>query len=158
MGIPVDAVASYVDKAIDDLTAIVIGLGDEAANRRPPLPGANSPYALLRHCLGVLEFWGGEVVAGREVRRDRDAEFRAAGPVAGLAAAAQEAKRRFRADIATADPAAPPRRTNPDFCWDGLDVTSQGHALLHVMEEMCQHLGQAEISRDMLRAGITAPG
>ena len=157
MGISVEAGASYVDQAVDAMTAIVTELGDEAANQRPALPGANSPYVILRHCLGVMEFWGGQVVAGREVQRDRDAEFRSSGPVAGLAAAAQEAKRRFRADIAAADPAAPPRGTHPTTGPADLDMTSQGHALLHVMEEMCQHLGQAEITRDLLPGGGAAP-
>jgi Protein of unknown function (DUF664) len=32
-----------------------------------------------------------------------------------------------------------------------LGYISQGHALLHVMEEVCQHLGQLEITRDLLR-------
>ncbi|MBO0776181.1 MAG: DUF664 domain-containing protein [Actinobacteria bacterium] len=157
MGISVDAVASYVDRAVDAMTGIVVGLGDEQANRRPGLPGANSPYVLLRHCLGVMDYWGGQVVAGREVQRDRDAEFRASGPVAELAAAAQEAKRRFRADLAAADPAAPPRGTHPTAGRGELEMTSQGHALLHVMEELCQHLGHAEITRDLLQAEPAAP-
>lgn len=157
MGISVDAVASYVDQAVGAMTAIVLGLGDDAANRRPGLPGANSPYALLRHCLGVLEYWGGHVVAGREVERDRDAEFRSAGPVAELAAAAQAATHAFRADIAAADPAAPPRGTHPTHGAGSLHMTSQGHALLHVLQEMCQHLGQAEITRDLILAGTGSP-
>ncbi|MBO0776836.1 MAG: DUF664 domain-containing protein, partial [Actinobacteria bacterium] len=39
-----------------------------------------------------------------------------------------------------------------------LEMTSQGHALLHVMEELCQHLGHAEITRDLLQAEPAAPG
>jgi hypothetical protein len=151
MGIAPKAVASYVDRAIEAMADIVGDLGDDLANARPGLPGANSPYAILRHCLGVMEFWGGHVVAGRPVDRDRDAEFRASGPAAGLIAAAQEAQRRFRADIVTADPKARPRRTDPSMGMDELEFVSQGHALLHVMEEVCQHLGQMEITRDLLR-------
>ena len=83
--------------------------------------------------------------------RDRDAEFRASGPAAGLIAAAQEAQRRFRADIVTADPKARPRGGHPATGPDELEFVSQGHALLHVMEEVCQHLGQMEITRDLLR-------
>src|SRR5215469_18859483 len=113
VGISVDELVSYVDRAVDQMTDIVGSLGDDLANRRPALPGANSPYAILRHCLGVMEFWGGAVVAGRAVDRDRDAEFRSSGPVAGLIAAAREAQRRFRADIVTADPKAPPLGTHP---------------------------------------------
>jgi len=157
----VDAVVSYVDRAVDQMTAIVTELGDDPANRKPGLLGANSPYAILRHCLGVMEFWGGQVVAGREVTRDREAEFRAHGPVAGLAAAAADAKRRFRADAATAQFTAPPRSEAHHSMGPGaLEFTSQGHALLHVLEEVTQHLGQMELTRDVLRATVagTASG
>jgi hypothetical protein len=151
MGIAPDAVASYVDRAVEAMADIVGDLGDDLADARPHLPGANSPYAILRHCLGVMEFWGGQVVAGRTVDRDREAEFRASGPVAGLIADAREAQRRFRTVIVTADPKARPPGDHPATGVDELELTSQGHALLHVMEEVCQHLGQMEITRDLLR-------
>ena len=152
MGISLDALASYVDRAVDAMSAIVADLGDEVANERPALPGANSPYVILRHCLGVVEFWGGQVVAGRAVTRDRDAEFRAAGPVADLIAAAGQAKAQFRADISAADPGAPPRGSHAGLSPGELEVRTQGHALLHVLEGVCQHLGQLELTRDILRA------
>ena len=151
MGIAPDAVASYVDRAVEAMADIVGDLGDDLANARPALPGANSPYAILRHCLGVMEFWGGQVVAGRTVDRSREAEFRASGPVADLIASAQQAQRRFRADLVTADPRARPRGGHSGTGPDELELTSQGHALLHVMEEVCQHLGQMELTRDLLR-------
>jgi Protein of unknown function (DUF664) len=151
VGISADAVASYVDRAVEAMADIVTGLGDELANTRPDLPGANSPYAILRHCLGVMEYWAGHVVAGRTVERDRAAEFRATGHVADLAAAAGEARRRFRADLVTAELDARPRGGHPTTRPDELELTSQGHALLHVMEEAYQHLGQLEITRDLLR-------
>src|SRR5262249_49109875 len=152
MGISVDGLVGYVERAVDAMAGIVAGLGDEAANARPGLPGANSPYVILRHCLGVMEFWGGQVVAGRQVERDRDAEFRAHGPVAGLIAAAAEAKRRVPAHAAAADP-APPRDTPADMDPAELELVSQGHALLHVLEEVTQHLGQMELTRDLLSRG-----
>jgi len=61
----------FVDEALNGMVAIVSELGDEGANRRPDLPGANSAYAILFHCLGVMEYWGGQVVAGRTIERDR---------------------------------------------------------------------------------------
>jgi hypothetical protein len=149
----VDAVVSYVDRAVSQMQGIVIALGDDLANRKPALPGANSPYAILRHCLGVMDFWGGEVVAGREVIRDRPAEFRAHGPVADLAVTTDEALERFRADAATAEFTGPPRGGTGHRKYPGeLEFTSQGHALLHVLEEMTQHLGQLELTRDILTA------
>lgn len=150
--IPVDAVLGYVDHAVDKLAGIVTSLGDDLANQRPDLPGANSPYAILTHCLGVMAYWGGHVVAGRDVPRDRAAEFTAAGRVADLVAAAQQAKLQFRADALTADPPAPPRRPPARRRPDVLEARSQGHALLHVVEELYQHLGQAELTRDLLLA------
>jgi hypothetical protein len=152
VGISVDTLVSYVERTVDHMAAIVGDLGDDLANRRPTLPGANSPYAILRHCLGVMEFWGGQVVAGREVTRDRDAEFRAAGPVSALIAAADAGQDQFRADAATADPDARPRGRHPGTRPDDLDVLTQGGALLHVLEEVTQHLGQLELTRDILRA------
>ena len=153
MDISADAVVSYVDRAVDRMTEIVTALGDDLANRKPALPGANSPYAILRHCLGVMEFWGGEVVAGREVIRDRAAEFRSHGPVADLAAAARKALGQFRADAATAGFAGPTRGgTARQKQLNELEFTSDSHALLHVLEEVTQHLGQMELTRDVLRA------
>src|SRR2546430_6831236 len=114
MGIEPEAVASYVDRAVEAMADIVGDLGDDLANTRPGLPGANSPYAILRHCLGVMEFWGGHVVAGRAVDRDRAAGVRASRPAAGPTAAAQGAPRPVPAGILAADPKArPPGRAAP---------------------------------------------
>jgi hypothetical protein len=150
MGIPAEAVAAYAERTVGAMLAILTGLGDELANERPPLPGANSPYAIVRHCLGVMEFWGGQVVAGRAVERDRAAEFRASGPVGGLIKAAQAAKITFRADAASAQPDAPPRGEHGRWQGDELETLTQGGALLHVLEELTQHLGQLELTRDIL--------
>ena len=148
-----DELVSYVARTVDQMADIVGELGDDLANRRPALPGANSPYAILRHCLGVMEFWGGQVVAGRVIERDRAAEFRASGPVAALIAAAQDGKASFRADAAKADPGAPPRGSHPGMDRDRLETRTQGGALLHVLEEVTQHLGQLELTRDVLQEG-----
>jgi hypothetical protein len=156
MGIAVDTLVSYVERTVDQMADIVAGLGDDLANRGPALPGANPPYVILRHCLGVLEFWGGQVVAGRAVERDRPAEFRASGPVGALIKAAQTAKVAFRADAATAVPDAPPRGdTGGRKDRDELETLTQGGALLHVLEELTQHLGQLELTRDVL---VSPPG
>jgi Protein of unknown function (DUF664) len=156
VGISVDELVSYVERAVGQMADIVGELGDDLANRRPALPGANSPYVILRHCLGVMEFWGGQVVAGRTVQRDRAAEFRASGPVAALIAATRDGRAAFRADAAKADPGAPPRGTHPSKDRDELETRTQGTALLHVLEEVTQHLGQMELTRDVLRNGGAA--
>ena len=145
-----DDYLAFVDEALDGMVEIVTGLGDDLANRRPDLSGANSPYAVLTHCLGVMAWWGGHVVAGRTVERDRDAEFQASGPVAGLVAALRTTRQAFGDDVAGANPAAPPRGTlDPEDADLPLGRT-QGGALFHVYEELAQHRGQMEVCRDVL--------
>ena len=148
-----DGYLLFVDRAIDGMVGIVGELGDRLAATRPELPGANSPYVILHHCLKVLDYWGGHVLAGREVHRDREAEFRATGTVNELITAAEAARRQFAADLAMADPAAPLRRPPLASSWTGPALETQGHALLHILEELAQHHGQAELTRDILLAG-----
>jgi Protein of unknown function (DUF664) len=142
----------FVDRALDGMIEIVLGLGDDLANRKPDLPGANSPYQILAHCLGVVSFWGGHLVAGRTVERDRPGEFTARGPVTELAERADRVRRDFRADVHTAQPDQPLRSpVPPDYVFADRDLT-QGTALVHILEELCQHHGHAEITRDLLEA------
>jgi hypothetical protein len=141
----------FIDAALDAMTADVVELGDGLANRRPDLAGANSPFAILTHSLGVVEFWGGHVIAGRPSWRDRDAEFRASGSVAVLAEQAREARDQLGLDLKDLDPSAPPRGdVDPD---DAVlpEGRTQGGALVHILEELAQHRGQLEITRDLLR-------
>lgn len=142
----------YLDDALDGMVAILTELGDELANRRPELPGANSPYAILTHCLGVMEFWGGYRVAGRSIVRDRAAEFVATGPVAQLVDRTRRAQQQLRADLAAVQADAPPAgEPNPHDADLPLGRT-RGGVLMHIYEELAQHRGQLEITRDLLRA------
>ncbi|MGH3783746.1 MAG: DUF664 domain-containing protein [Pseudonocardiaceae bacterium] len=149
--ISIDDFLYYVDDALDAMVRIVSELDDDLANRRPDVLGANSPFAILTHCLGVMEYWGGEVVAGRSIVRDRPAEFQATGRVAELTDRAKRARQQLRADIVTLDPFGPPR-SSPHVTDATLPLArTQGGALLHIYEELAQHRGQLEITRDVLR-------
>ena len=158
--LPVDDYLWYVDDALDGMVEIVTALGDDLANRRPDVPGTNSPYVILHHCLGVMEYWGGWIVAGRPVERDRDSEFQASGPVADLVARVDRARARLVADVAAmSDPADPPRNLSAPEDVDYPLGRSQGGVLWHIYEELAQHRGQMEGCRDALLApwARTAP-
>ena len=150
--IDVDDFLYFVDEALEGMVAVVTELGDELANRRLDLPGANSPYAILYHCLGVMEYWGGAMVAGRSIERDRDAEFRASGQVGELVRRTWQARRQLDADIADMEPPAPPRGTPQPEDAELPLARTQGGVLIHVYEELAQHRGQVEVTRDVLRA------
>lgn len=127
--ISVEDYLSFVDEALGGMVSIITQLGDELANRRPDLPGSNSPYVVLTHCLGVMEYWACHMVGGRTVQRDRDAEFRASGSVGDLVDRTRRARRQLEADLANLEPFAPPRGTpKPDDA--GLPLArTQGGAL-----------------------------
>ena len=131
---------------------IVEDLGDDLGNRRPPFRDANSPYVILTHCLGVVEYWGGATVAERPMRRDRDAEFTASGDVAGLLRRAEHARRRLREDLVGLDPGAEPLNVRRDPADPVPYTETKGAVLVHIVEELFQHLGQMEITRDALVA------
>jgi hypothetical protein len=144
-----DDVLWFADDALSQMVVALRRLGDERVNERPDLPGANSPFAIVTHCLGVLEFWGGAVVAGRRVIRDRDAEFRATGRVDDLVARVDAARRQLAEDVAGVDWGAAPEVVTDPGRPDG---RTKGGVLLHLLEELYQHLGQLEITRDVLEA------
>jgi uncharacterized damage-inducible protein DinB len=140
----------FVDAALDVMAIIVRELGDDLANRRPDLEGANSPYAILTHCLGVMEYWGGATVADRPISRDRAAEFTAHGPVDELLQRAAAARERLEADLEGLDSMAVPPHVHRDPDEPVPYHERKGSVLLHVLEELFQHLGQMELTRDLL--------
>ncbi len=142
----------FVDLALSGMAAIVEGLGDDLANRRPPFRGGNSAYVILTHCLGVMEYWGGATVAERPVQRDRAAEFSARGEVAPLLRRTQHARRRLREDIVGLDAQATPASVQRDPDDPVPYAVAKGAVLVHILEELFQHLGQMQITRDALVA------
>jgi hypothetical protein len=140
----------FADLALRGMARIVADLGDDLANRRPPFPGANSPYVILTHCLGVLEYWAGATIAGRSIERDRAAEFTAGGPVAPLLVRAEKARERMDEDLAGFDTWDAPQSVHRDPNDPVPYSETKGAVLLHVLEELFQHLGQMEITRDAL--------
>jgi len=142
----------FVDLALDEMRAIVEDLGDELVNRRPPFRDTNSAYVILTHCLGVMEYWGGATVAQRPIQRDRGAEFTASGDVAGLLRRSEQARRRLREDLVGLHAEDPPVNVQRDPENPVPYTETKGSVLLHIVEELFQHLGQMELTRDALVA------
>ncbi|MFI9009963.1 DinB family protein [Actinosynnema sp. NPDC053489] len=149
---PVDEYLYFVDRAFAGMLSAVDRLGPERGNTAPPLPGANSPYAIVHHCVEVVDYWIGHLLAGRPTARDRDAEFHAIGDPRELRDRVAAQLRRVREDLAGVDLAAPPATAPPpEYRGPGRPLSGAG-VLLHVLEELAQHHGQVEISRDLLGA------
>jgi len=147
-----DDLLLFCDRAVREMGEILLTMGDHLSNERPDLPGANSPYAILNHCLGVIEYWIGAVVLGRPDHRDRDAEFTSSGPVSPLVERSREAMTRLHDDVAGLDLEAPVAEA-PSKPWMAQDRPfTRRAALVHVLEELVQHHGHMEITRDILLA------
>ncbi|MBW8171856.1 DinB family protein [Ornithinimicrobium sp. Arc0846-15] len=149
--ISADAYLHFVDKALDGMLRTVVDLGDTIANERLELDQTNTPYAIVNHCIGVIEFWAGHKVAGRPSDRDRNAEFLASGSNADLVERVRVTREQLAVDVAAAQFDQPcvgqdrPDTSNiPEGC-------TQGGALVHVLEELTQHRGQLEVTADVLK-------
>jgi hypothetical protein len=127
-------------------------LGDEAVNRRPFGPTTNTVAALVIHCCGVGEYWLGCVGLGRPSDRDRDAELTASATVAELHAVIDEAEAQIVSDIDALD-AGEGRGVEraPDDPLED-DDHSDAALVLHVLEELYQHLGHMDLTEDALNS------
>ena len=148
--ITVDEYLDYCDVALDGFAAIVRQLGDDLVNVRVDAPGSNTAAGLVAHVVGVMGYWASTVNRGIVIPRDRDAEFTTTGAVDELLDLLAAGRTRFHEDARAAAPRerpANPPAADPDF-----GDTTQGEVLLHVYEELAQHHGQLEVTRDVLLA------
>ncbi|MBI5287372.1 MAG: DinB family protein [Chloroflexi bacterium] len=132
------------------------GLSEAQLNFVPPLPGANSPYVLAAHTLGNARAWVLGIACGRDVGRDRPAEFRATG---ADAAALREGLARLEREMADAleelTPTDLDRRFVPaKVLWGENEPReiSVRSALLQVVEHASLHLGHLHVTRDLALA------
>ena len=157
MSIAPEEVLPFIHRALDGMVQCVETLGDARVNLRPDLAGANSPYVILAHCVGLTRNILGAALGGRPYQRDRDAEFRAQGTVAEIRQAVQELQRHIQEDIKQVRGDQPP--VHP---WaprqSYMQNWSQGAILLQCYTELAQHHGHMEITRDILMAHKEPPG
>jgi hypothetical protein len=138
----------YITSSIDQLLATMEGLRADEINWSP-IGDANSLYVLATHTLGTTAENVLEVLCGRPVNRQRDAEFTAHGD---SPAALQSRWQALRADIeaqlahisdtALSEPRAHPRRGQ----------ISGREVLIVVARHCAEHMGQAFLTRDLVLA------
>ena len=144
------AMLSVCGETLDDMVAILEALGDDRANTRPALPGANSPYAIVFHCVGVIEYWAGSVIAGLRIPRDREAEFLATGAVEELIGRVEAVRARLPGWVAIAIDEGIRDRSAAGSTRTEAATASPEWVLMHLQRELAQHLGQLELTRDLL--------
>ena len=109
-------------------------------------------YVIAAHTVGNARAWVLGIACGQPIRRDRPAEFRAAGSYAQLAEETQELLREIEAALTALDASALDRRVVPSpELWGDEEVReiSVRQALLAVVEHASIHLGQLQVTRDL---------
>ena len=142
-----------IRRRLEQVVACLDGLTEAETNHVPDVEGGNSPYVLAAHTLGNARAWVLGIACGREVGRDRPAEFRASGADAD---ALSTQLRSFLEDMDAAFAALTPvgldRRLTPsqELWGEGPPrETSVRDALIQVIEHASLHLGHLEVTRGL---------
>ena len=140
---------AYLDRAFGHMLTVLDRVADDELTDRPLGPDTNSVSGLVVHCTELCEFWLGHVGLGDPTDRARDAEFLSE-------AGRQELVER----IATAQ-AAVPRHLERLAAGEGRPNEMRAFLygdegddalVLHVVEELYQHVGHLEVTADALAA------
>ncbi len=132
---------------------VIAGLPADALNWQPTLD-ANSLTVLVTHAWGAAQAWTVRA-AGREMARDRTAEFRAKADAAALQTLLAEGGARIEAALEAIDPTTlgsirfnrlGPSQPSSD------DVYTGAQCVLHAVEHAQEHLGQAYLTRQLWEA------
>ena len=142
----------FFDRAFDGMSEIVSSLGQEISNTRAPIHGGNSPYAILYHCVGLTNYWIGTLIGNRTTKRDRNSEFVSTGDVNTLLRSVEEIKKQIRLDLRKFNGRMPPTEI-PNAAYSPMKEHknwNQAQVLIHTYEELAQHHGHMEITKDIL--------
>jgi uncharacterized damage-inducible protein DinB len=148
------AVRDVFEDSIDQLRGAIEGASTDALNRAPAGDDTNSIAVLATHAMLSTRMWIGCALDVATRPRDRPSEFLATaeGPDALLAfvdAAASEC-RAMLASATAFDPSLP-RVEPPTSPGDvSTETTTAGWALLHAVEHLGEHAGQAALTRQVL--------
>jgi hypothetical protein len=143
----------FITSSLDRLVTLVGELDEAGLNWRPPAPNANSLFALATHTLGNAEENILQTLCGRPGRRRREDEFAARGDSAAVA----ERWRALRADLTAAMAALTPTDLDRERAHPRRGALTGREVLLVVARHAAEHLGQAELTRDLLLATRQPP-
>jgi hypothetical protein len=138
----------YLRRGFDQLSVLVDRIGDERLNLKPAGEHTNTAAVIVTHVCGALRFWAMEVGLGHDAERDRPAEFEAVATVAELHALIDRTVDQLLADVAEIEAGATTPVAGRRALWE--DEVTDGSIILHLLEELYQHIGQLELTADAL--------
>jgi len=149
-----EAYSRQIRSLLERVYGCLEGLSESQLNWRPPIDGFNSAYVIAAHTLGNARTWVLGIACGRDMGRDRLAEFRAAGSYAELAGVTRELSAEIEAALSALPASALERRIVPSQeLWgegEAYEISIR-QALIEVIEHASIHLGELHIARDLVR-------
>lgn len=143
----------YIASSLDRLVACLESLDAESLNWRPAAADTNSLYALVTHTLGNAEENILETLCGVPIGRDREGEFAAHGATpAYIVARWSDLRARLEDELAK----LPADGLNHTYSHPRRGALSGREILIVVARHAAEHLGQAELTRDLLCAAREA--
>jgi uncharacterized damage-inducible protein DinB len=128
-------------------------LPDDVLNRAVGISEGNTLFALATHLVGAAEFWVLALAGGRQIARDRDAEFRASGTYGELEVRYFRWFAEVREVLSTVDDASWDQLVEPPAQFRGSvgeETMSVRASVLHAVEHSALHLGQIQLTRSLL--------
>ncbi len=141
--------AGYIVASLDRLVGCLSDLDEPGLNWRPPAQHANSLYVLAVHTLANAEENILGTLCGQPIGRDRGAEFAARGT---SAREVEERWRELRPRLVACLADLPQSRLEEEIEHPRRGRITGHEVLLVVARHCAEHLGQAELTRDLLEA------
>jgi uncharacterized damage-inducible protein DinB len=148
----IEVYSKYIRKQIAEVHASLGELSDDQLNRRPDVPGANSGYVIATHVLGNARAWILGIACGQPLRRDRPGEFASRGTYEGLGKLAEALSGEIEAALGEDASTLDDRLSPSGELWgegEPEEITRR-EALAHVLEHASMHLGQIQLTRDLV--------
>jgi hypothetical protein len=145
----VSTLCVYFDHAYDGMRRVLDRLDDRTVNERPHGPTTNSVAALVVHCCGLAPFWLEHVGLDLPTDRDRAAEFGAKATIDELQTRIGDLQLRCHDMLGSLETGSSATYHAARAHLPGGDRSDTG-LVLHVLEELYQHLGHMELTADAL--------
>jgi uncharacterized damage-inducible protein DinB len=145
------AARDLAEPSLDALRRAVVGAPPDLLNWRPAGDDTNSIAVIAVHAVAATRFWLALAITGAAPERDRAAEFRtnvtSADELLSIVDPLSADCRELLAFDGDVDPAA--ARVDPR---DGTSY-SAAWTLMHAVSHLQEHVGQAELTRQISPAG-----
>lgn len=155
MGSEIDRIMTMLELLAGDVLSSLEDVQEDLLNKIIDVPEANSLFGLATHLKSSGQHWTLVTIDGRDIPRNREAEFVDTGTFADLKdgydwwiSESHEVLDGMSDDALVRDLGVPPYRQD-------LNVESMmvSHALIHAVDHTALHLGHIQVTKQFLIAG-----